>query len=522
MSERLDCSRLRQIMMRLKNGLSHRQIAIDMRLNRKTIAKYSKIILTREQTIQQLLSLDDDALYRIIYAQKRLVAPRQPDTRLELLIEQVDYFKSELARPGVTMQLLWREYRNKQKSYYRYASFCKYLKIAFAQQKATYRKRYQPAEVLMIDFAGDPLYYTDKESGQKVACVAFVSVLGYSNYTYMEVLPSASLPYLIRALNNNLRFICGVPLNVLTDNMAQLVKKADRYEPSFTEAAEGWANHNGTMLQTARVARPQDKSAVEAHVRIVYQRIYATLRNHTFYSLQELNEAAQLKLREHNQLNFQNRSYSRYDQFVNEELPLLRPLPQDEYKMQKCTRAKVQKNYHILLGEDKHFYSVPFTYVGKTVHVIYTTEIVEIYHQMVRIAIHSRTQGRFDYTTVDDHMPVAHQQYAESQGYRGSDFLNMAARIGSHTQQYVEKMLQSRRHEAHAYMGCLGLLRLGGTNTYGPQRLEAACAIGLQLTRYSYKTIESILKNNADKHWPSTEEPSVSGNHENLRGPDAF
>jgi len=439
-----------------------------------------------------------------------------------LLISQADYFKSELSRPGVTMQLLWQEYKSREKSHYEYASFCKYLNIVFEQQKATYHKRYQPAEVLMIDFAGDPLYYTDKESRQPVACPVFVSVLGYSNYTYVEVLPSARLPYLIHALNNNLRFIAGVPLSVLTDNMAQLVKKADRYEPSFTEAAEGWANHNGVMLQTARVCRPQDKSPIEAHVRIVYQRIYATLRNHTFYSLQELNDATHKKLREHNQINFQNRSYSRYDQFINEELPLLRPLPQQEFIMQKFTQAKVQKNYHVLLGEDKHFYSVPFIYVGKTVHVIYTTEVVEIYHQMVRIAIHPRTMGRYDYTTADDHMPVAHQQYAQSLGYRGSDFVNMAAAIGSHTHDYVEKMLQSRKHESHAYMGCLGVLRLGGHNSYGPQRLEAACAIGLQLTRYSYKAIESILKNNADKNWHSGEAPSVETNHENLRGPNAF
>lgn len=521
MSKRLDVGRLRQLIMRLENGLSQRQMSLDMQLDRKTIAKYSKIIENNERLAEHLLALDDGNLYSAIYAKNRATISQNTNARLQFLISQVDYFKNELARPGVTMQLLWQEYKGKEKTPYGYASFCKLLKIAFHQQKVAYHKRYQPGEVLMIDFAGDRLSYTDRESGERVSCVVFVSVLGYSNYTYAEVLPSASLPYLIRALNNNLRYIQGAPMSVLTDNMAQLVKKADRYEPTFTEAAEGWANHNGTMLQTARVAHPQDKSPVETHVKIVYQRIYATLRNQTFYTLRELSEAVGQKLREHNLKNFQKRTYSRYDQFVTEELRCLQPLPEQEYKIQKYTQAKVQKNYHIMLGEDKHFYSVPFMYVGKIVQVTYTTEVVEIYNQMVRIAIHPREGKPFDYTTVDVHMPEAHQKYAGVQGYSGSDFLNMARKIGPHTHDYMEKMLQSRKHEAHAYIGCLGLLRLGSQDSYGPGRLETACGMGCQLMRHNYKTIESILKNNTDKQQPSPgDEPPCT--HENLRGPDAF
>lgn len=521
MSKNLEVNRLRQLILRLENGLSQRQISLDMQLDRKTIAKYSKIIDNSELLAEQLLALNDEDLYKALYAKKKATTTQRANVRLQFLLSQVDYFKTELTRPGVTMQLLWQEYSVKERTPYGYASFCKLLRIAFQQQKVAFHKRYQPGEVLMIDFAGDKLSYTDWETGERIWCVVFVSVLGYSNYTYAEVLPSASLPYLIRALNNNLCYIQGVPMSVLTDNMAQLVKKADRYEPTFTEAAEGWANHNGTMLQTTRVAHPKDKSAVEAHVKIVYQRIYATLRNQTFYTLQELSEAVGQKLREHNGKNFQKRTYSRYDQFMAEELRCLQPLPDQPYKMQKYTQAKVQKNYHIMLGEDKHFYSVPFMYVGKMVQVTYTTEVVEIYNQMVRIAIHPREGKPFDYTTVDDHMPEAHRYYGASQGYRGSDFLNMARKIGSHTHDYVEKMLQSRKHEAHAYIGCLGLLRLGSQDSYGPGRLETACGMGLQLMRHNYKTIESILKNNTDKQQPSSgDDPACT--HENLRGPDAF
>lgn len=523
MSKKMEVGKLRQLLLRLANGLSLRQISLDANLSRKTVAKYSKIINNHELLPEQLLALNNADLHTALYAKKRGAAKQTIPARQQFLLGQAAYYQTELARPGVTMQLLWQEYTASQKEPYGYASFCKILKTAFQAQKAVYHKRYQPGEVLMIDFAGDRLCYTDKETGERVSCVVFVSVLGYSNYTYAEVLPSASMPYLVRALNNNLRYIQGVPLVVLTDNMAQLVKKTDRYEPTFTEAAQGWANHNGTIFQTARVAHPRDKTPVEIHVKIVYQRIYATLRHREFNSYNELSEAVAQKLNVHNQTNFQKRTYSRYDQFVGEELACLQRLPDQEYKMQKYTQSKVQKNYHILLGEDKHFYSVPYTYVGKAVQVIYTTDIVEIYHQMIRIAIHPRQSGPYDYTTTGDHMPVSHQHYAQSQGYKGDDFLSIASGIGAHTQAYVERMLHSRKYEAHAYMGCLGLLRLGDQMHYGPARLENACRIGLQLERASYKTIETILKNEVDLQHPPEQNPAgPDGSHANLRGPEAF
>lgn len=363
--------------------------------------------------------------------------------------------------------------------------------------------------------------YVDKATGEQIDCPVYVGVLGYSNYAYVEVLPNAKLPYLITALSNNLQYIQGVPLFILSDNMAQLVTRADRYEPTFTTAATQWANHNGTMLETARVRRPCDKSPAEGLVRIVYQRIYAPLRDRLFYSLGELNDAVKILLGELNRKKFQNRSYSRYDQFMLEELPKLQPLPKEPFKMQKYAEAKVQKNYHVLLGEDKHFYSVPYLLVGKKVQVSYTTETVEIYHEMVRVAIHTRVAQEHGYSTALDHMPLEHQEYARAKGYRSEDFLEMAGRVGSNTRQYIQRMLDSRRHKEHAYNGCLGVLRLGHINQYGTERLEKACRMGLQLMKYSYKTIQTILVTGVDKRNEALEEADTNS-HENLRGPDAF
>lgn len=522
MSKQIELAKLRQIIMRLHKGLSYRQIAQDLLLNRKTIAKYGQIIEKQSnEDASSLLALPDTELanrFSINTAGPKLTVQQ----RRQMLLNQATYYKEELKRPGVTLQLLWQEYRNSADPdyYYSYASFCRILNTALKGSKGSYHKEYAPGEVLMIDFAGDKLSYTDKSTAKQIDCVVFVGVLGYSNYTYVEVLPSAKLPYLIQALNNNLLHIQGVPLFVLTDNMAQLVTRADRYEPTFTSAALSWANHNGTMLETARIAHPKDKSGVEAHVRIAYQRIYAPLRNQTFYSLKELGAAVSQKLREHNQKNFQGRTYSRLDQFTQEELPKLNPLPAQAFKMQKYTQAKVQKNYHVMLGEDKHFYSVPHDLVGKQVQLSYTVETVEIYFEMIRVAIHSRALQINGYSTFDDHMPESHKHYAKCKGFQRQDFLNMAAAVGDSTIKYITAMLDSRLYEQHAYNGCLGVLRLAKSKNYSPQRLEKACSIGLELTRYNYKTIATILETGADQRDNNTSaQPLV---HENLRGPEAF
>lgn len=105
-----------------------------------------------------------------------------------------------------------------------------------------------------------------------------------------------------------------------------------------------------------------------------------------------------------------------------EELPKLQPLPKEPFKMQKYTEAKVQKNYRVFLGEDKHFYSIPYLRVGKNVQVSYTTETVEIYHEIVRMAIHGRVALEFGYTTTPDYMPMEHQEYVRAKEWPCSGF----------------------------------------------------------------------------------------------------
>ncbi len=139
---------------------------------------------------------------------------------------------------------------------------------------------------------------------------------------------------------------------------------------------------------------------MENEVKITYRRIYAPLRDKVFFSLNELNQAIAGELTKHHNKPYQNRDYSRSERFAKEERQLLQPLPTSTFIIRHRVQAKVQKNYHITLGEDWHHYSVPDQYIGKTVTAVYDSDTVEVYLQFQRIALHRRRYKKHDFSTV--------------------------------------------------------------------------------------------------------------------------
>jgi transposase len=303
--------------------------------------------------------------------------------------------------------------------------------------------------------------------------------------------------------------------------MKQIVTRPSRYEPVFTEAFMQWAQHYNIAITTARVARPKDKAPVENEVKIAYRRIYAPLRDRVFFSLNELNEAIKEQLNKHNHQLYQNKSYSRYDKFITEEKNLLQPLPAFPFVIKHRVQAKVQKNYHITLGEDWHHYSVPYHHIGKTVTAVYDSDTVEIYLQFQRIALHKRGYKKHGYTTLKEHMPEGHQRYFEQRGWTADYFLRQAAAIGTSAKGYIEQLLKGKHFTEQTYNACLGILRLG--KQYGKERLENACRRALEGNVFTYRTIDTILKNNLDK-LPFSKQPELfqTPDHDNIRGPEAY
>ena len=303
--------------------------------------------------------------------------------------------------------------------------------------------------------------------------------------------------------------------------MKQVVTKSCRYEPMFSEALQQWALHYNITLLATRVAKPKDKGSVENEVKIAYQRIYATLRDEVFHLLTEMNEAIFKKMNLPNEKLFQRKDHGRLQQFENEEQSLLQPLPPEAFVMKHKVLAKVQKNYHITLGEDWHHYSVPYNFIGKQVSVVYDTDMVEIYYQHQRVALHTRNYQKHDFSTVGDHMPAGHQHFFEQQGWTPDYFLKQAICIGSSVHRYMDEVLKSKAFTEQTYNACRGILRLH--KQYGTTRLEAACARALYGSVFNYRTIQNILLNNYDQIDQFNENDLFKlPDHPNLRGPQSY
>lgn len=507
---------IRRMLQLLEAGKSNRKIARQISISRNTVDYYVKRFRSTHKRYPELLALNDQELSGVVY--QELTSARK-DVRYERLAPQLNDLIKELPRRGVTRLLLWKEYRQKDPDGYSYQQFCEHINTYLQIHSASMHLSHKPAERAEIDFAGGKMFYVDKQTGDLTECPVLVGILSYSGLTYAEALPSMELCYLIPALGRCMEYFGGVPECVLSDNMRQMVKKSNRYEPSFTDLAQQWSVHYNTSLLATRVARPKDKPKAENAVNLAYQRIYAPLRNERFGSLSELNYHIKKCLESHNNTLYQRKDFSRKELFLQDEKKLLKPLPAERFDMKYSVKGKVGRNYHVILGQDWHFYSVPYQYIGKPITSVYDSEQVEIFHQLQRIAVHPRDYRKNEYSTLDFHMPPEHLKYKEARGWNPKYFLDKAALVGEYFTQAIEHVLAGRHFTEQTYNACLGLIRL--ENKYGKQRLEKASQMALSFGVVNYTTIATILKNNRDKQIIETN-PTHIPPHENIRGKQTY
>lgn len=427
----------------------------------------------------------------------------------------------ELRRVGVTRHLLWEEYRKKYAESYSYSQFCEHLKQEMARTDVTLSLQHNAGEVMQVDFAGKKLHWVDTQSGEVHACEVLVAVFPHSQKTFVLALPSQKVGDFVHGLNQALLFFGKLPKVILSDNLRSFVKKADRYDPDFNELCVQLAAHYQVDLDATRVGKPKDKASVENAVKTVYARIYAPLRHEYFHSLEALNSAITQQLHLHNEQPFQKKTGSSNSLFHAFEYPVMRDLPSELFEVRKTVQAKVQRNYHVFLGEHKNNYSVPFQLVGKSAVVTYNSTTVEIYINHQRVATHTRLAPyeRNKYRTDSQHLPQNHQDWQKTQGYNAAYFLKEAAKIGPATQWAIQQNLLSRIYEVQTYKSCKGIIKLA--EKHGKDRLEQACLRCQQAGKANYTMLKRILQMRLDQT-PMEPDLFSAPKHDNIRGPETY
>ncbi len=510
----LTMEQLKQILQLKKDGVSIREIARRTGISRNSVKKY--LARLEDPLAEASPDLSNQQIANAAYDNEAL---QQATHRREALIQHFAYAEKELRKTGVTRHLLWLEYKGHHNDGYNYSQYCHHLSLFLKHKDVVMHLEYTAGDMIMIDFAGKKLSYVVTDSAEVIECEVFVAVLPYSGLVFCKAVHSQRTADFIDCINAMLLFYEGVPLTILCDNLKTAVIRSDRYEPVFTDTCYQLSEHYGTTFSATRPYKPRDKAMVERCVNIVYTHIYAPLRDQIFTSLKELNHAIQQQLKLLNDKPYKGTAYSRRYYYEQSERASLKPLSAELFTIKKCVIATVQRNYHIQLPEDHHYYSVPYSYAGKKVKVWYDNKTIEIYYDHNRIALHIRSHINRAYHTIAEHMPSNHQYATNIKGWTKPDLLARAKDIGPHTEQVAEHILSSGIYPEQNYKSCHGLLMM--QRTFGRDRLEAACTRALGASRINYTMIKNILQAGLDKQ-TSLFNPPPLPDHDNIRGSDHY
>lgn len=503
---------LKQILRLKQGGFSVSATSRTLGISRPTVIKY-----LRRLGDSDAASISEEQLASSGYNQD--ILPHKSERYCRLL-EHFTNVEKELTKTGVTKQLLWIEYKEQYPDGYNYSQYCFHFSEYLKNKEVVMHLEHRAGETIMIDFAGKKLCYTDPHSGEVIPCQVFVSVLPHSGLIFSKAVHTQNTSDFVGCINEMLRYYGGVPLTILSDNLKTAVTRPSKYEPVFTEVCHQLSEHYRTTFSATRPYHPRDKAMVERAVMICYQHIYAPLRGEVFTSLKQLNEAILSKLELLNQKPYKGSPYSRRDLFNGSEKALLTLLPSVPFAPKKSVVATVQRNYHIQLSEDRHYYSVPYRFAGKKVKVLYDSKTLEIYLEQERIAVHSRTAFGSSYHTIPEHMPSNHQHAINIKGWTRGDLLAKGLAIGPSTQKAMERILVSSFYPEQNFKSAYGVLML--ENVYGKERLEAACERVLTGTRINYTLIKNILGSGLDK-MPLAMEPVLQlPLHDNIRGAEQY
>ena len=484
-------------------GLKDREIARSQAVSHVTVGD----IVKRFERTDLIWPLPDDVGDAVLHRHLYPGHVGRPRLRPEPDWAQVH---QELRRKGVTLELLWREYRAAHPLGYEYSQFCARYRQYQGRVDLVMRKHHVPGQHCYVDYAGPTVPILDPKTGSVQSAQVFVAVLGFSQYVFADLHPQQTTAWWVRGHVDAFTYFGGVPRIVVPDNAKPLVTKAERFDVTLNRTYQAFAAHYGVAIVPARPRKPRDKGPAEAGVLLVERWILARLRHERFTNWDRARAAVHTLLDALNAHPFQKLPGSRASLW-QEERPALDPLPGTAYEDAEWRMAKVHRDYHIEV--DRHYYSVPYRLVGQPVEIRVTATLVECFHDHQRVASHSRLL-RDTYHTLPEHMPPAHR--AMTLDWNAAYFQQRAAAIGPETARLFTAILDRAVVPEQVFRRCQGILQFA--RTIPPAQMEKAATRALQAEAFSYRAVKAFCRV-TDDPIPDRSQP---GAHENLRGSEYF
>ena len=487
MPERKSMRRIKECLrLHFEAGLSQQAVALSLKIARSTVQDYLQRLERNKISWDVLKNLSGEQLEAQLFPTP-LPTPRQHTLPDWELIHKELYSKSY-----VTLQILWQEYIQTHPDGYSYPRFCVHYRTWAQRFKVYMRQRHIGGEKVFADYSGKRPRIRDQVSGKDHEVELLVMAWGLSQFIYAEGQESQRLPEWITGHRRAYEYFGCAPHIEVDDNLKSAVSKACRYDPDVNLTFTEFAEYYGVAILPARPRKPKDKPKVENAVLLTQRWILACLRNRVFYNLIDLNKAIRELVDKLNDKPMQKLKRSRRELFLELDKPNALPLPAEPFEYREWSLPTVAFDYHIEV--DGHFYSVPWMLARQKVSVRLMANTVEVFHKHDRVALHQRGKIKHHYTTHIEHMPPAHQKYAE---WTPARIYKWAEEIGTSTHKLIEKVVKTKFHPQQGFRPAMGILRLA--KTYGNDRLEAAARIALDFGFVRVQQISDLLKNGRDK-----------------------
>ena len=201
-ASRLILRQIREILrLKYEGGLRHRAIARACGVGVGTVSEY----VGRAARAGLGWPLPPELDYAALEA--RLFVPAAPGC--ERAAPDVVGVHQELKRAGVTLHLLWEEYRAVHENGYGYSQFCEIYRRWARKLRPSMRQQHRAGEKTFIDFSGRRLHLVDRRTGEEVPVELFATVLGASGYTYAEATRTQKLDEWVGAHTRMVEYFGG-------------------------------------------------------------------------------------------------------------------------------------------------------------------------------------------------------------------------------------------------------------------------------------------------------------------------
>ena len=510
---RLSMKKIKDVLrLRFITNISYRQISRALNTPSSTTADYCKRFEITNYSIDEFLSLEEDEIYQLLFPEKSL-----PKTYKTRPIPNVEYIHKEIAKKGVTFELLWQEYKEQHPDGYGCSQFKEYYYKYKKRLNPSMRQTYIAGEKMFVDYSGLTVPVIDLSTGEVIKAQIFVSVLGLSGYTYVHATASQKVEDFIRSHVTAFEFYEGIPKILVPDNLKSAIISNNKKGIVFNENYAELSRYYNFAIEPARVRKPQDKAKAEQGVQGIQRWILARFRHRSFFSVDEINQAISELLDIYNNKIIKRLGKSRTDLFEENEKKFLGELPANRFIYKELKIATVNIDYHVELN--RCFYSVPFKYLKEKVELKYSNSLVEIYYKLKLIATHPRLYRINDSSTMKEHMPLNHQYQNEKMNPQR--LITWGSNIGNDAKEFVETRLEEAQYPEKVYRSLIAILSLG--KLYGKIELNLALSYALKIDAKSVKSIESILSKKLFlQAVNNTNNNQIFNNQGNIRGSDYY